>query len=293
MNKLQGRMLRYIKPSQLKKEILLVYGHHTSIERCWELARAFSKYGAVTVPDFPGYGGMENLYKIYETPNIDNLADYLAAFFKLRYKQQRVTIVAIGFGFLITTRMLQKYPAIAKKIDLCIGINAFSHKDDIIISKPKLYWYKFAATVLSFRIPNALFRFIWVQTILPNIKNETIKQSTHSFTFRGDPFYEPSNVDYKLWVANDMRTHVQTINTMLSIDNCQVRVNLPVWHISFSGRTFFNENYVEQHLKVIFTEYHKLTTKFDLDLPFGSPASKIGKLIPPNLRKKLLEITST
>jgi pimeloyl-ACP methyl ester carboxylesterase len=292
MNKLQGRILRYIKPKQPKKEILLVYGHHTSIERCWELVRAFGRYGAVTVPDFPGYGGMENLYKIYENPSIDNLADYLAAVFKLRYKQRRVIIVAIGFGFAITTRMLQKYPDIAKKIDLCVGINAFSHKDDIIISKSRLYWYKFATSLLRFRTTSALFRLIWVRSILPGKDNETILRSIHNFSFRGDSFFEPSNVDYKLWVSNDMRTHAQTIKTMLSIDNCQDNVNLPVWNISFGDQTFLNENYVEQHLKVIFSEYHKLTTKFDLSLPFGSPNSHIGKIIPPSLRKKILELNS-
>lgn len=292
MNKLQGRMLRYIKSNQPNKEILLIYGHHTSIERCWELARELGKYGAVTVPDFPGFGGMENLYKIYENPSIDNLADYLAAFFKLRYKQRRVTIVSVGYGFIVTTRMLQKYPEIVKKIDLCIGINAFSHKDDIIIGKLKLYWYKFATSVLSFRFTNALFRFIWVRLMLSGVNNEAILQSIHNFSFRGDSFFEPPNVDYKLWASNDMRTHVQTIKTMLSIDNCQDNVDLPVWNISFGDQTFLNENYVEQHLKVIFSEYRKLTTKFNLDLPFGSPNSKIGKIIPPPLRKKLLEINS-
>jgi hypothetical protein len=89
-----------------------------------------------------------------------------------------------------------------------------------------------------------------------------------------------------------MRTHAQTIKTMLSIDNCQDNVNLPVWNISFGDQTFLNENYVEQHLKVIFSGYHKLTTKFDLSLPFGSPNSHIGKIIPPSLRKKILELNS-
>jgi pimeloyl-ACP methyl ester carboxylesterase len=291
MNKLQGRMLRYTKSNQPNKEILLVYGHHTSIERYWELTKVFGKYGAVTVPDFPGFGGMENLNKINEFPNIDNLADYLAAFFKLLFKQRRVTIMAVGFGFLITTRMLQKYPDIAKKIDLFVGINAFSHKEDIVIKKGRLYWYRFSAHLLNTKLTSALFRVFWLKVMLPRINNDAIKNSIQHFDFRGDSFYEPSNVDYKLWSVNDMRTHAQAIKTMLTIDNCQNRINLPLWHISFGDRTFLNDNYVEQHLKVIFSEYHKLSSRFNLDLPLGSPYSKVRIIIPQKLRKKLSELT--
>lgn len=292
MNKLQGRMLRYTKANQPNKEILMIYGHHTSIERCWELTKVFGKYGIVTVPDFPGFGGMENLYKIYEHPNIDDLADYLAAFFKLRYKRRRVTLVSIGFGFLIATRMLQKYPDIAKKIDLCVGINAFAHHEDINIDRSRRYRYRFTAFLLRNRVVSALFRFLWLKVYLPRYDDNAILQSIHRFNFRGDSFFEPSNVDYKLWSANDFRTHAQAIKTMLTVDNCRYRVNLPLWHISFGNQTFFNDSFVEQHLKVIFAEYHRLTSGFNLEIPLGSPNNKIIKIIPPKLHKKLLEINS-
>lgn len=293
MNNLQGRMLRYTESNQSNKEILLVYGHHTSIERCWELVKVFGKYGAVTVPDFPGFGGMESLHKIKEFPNIDNLADYLAAFFKLRYKQRRVTIVAIGFGFLITTRMLQKYPDIVKKIDLCVGINAFSHGEDIVIGRLRKYWYLLATNTLNIRFASVLFKVLWLKIFLPRVNNQHILNSTHHFTFRGDSFYEPANVDYKLWSVNEIRTHAQAIRTMLTIDNCRDRINLPLWHITFKNQTFFNDNYVEQHLKVIYSEYHKLNSKFKLDLPLGSPYSKVNVIIPAKLRQKLSKLSNS
>jgi len=290
MNKLQGRMLRYTTANQPNKEILLVYGHHTSIERCWELIKAFGKYGIVTVPDFPGFGGMENLYKLNERPNIDNLADYLAAFFKLRYKRRRVTLVSIGYGFLIATRMLQKYPDIAMRIDLCIGINAFAHREDIIITRSQYYRYRFTAYLLKNRVSSVLFRFLWLKLFLPRYDDRNIQQSIHKFNFRGDSFFEPSNVDFKLWSANDIRTHAQAIKTMITINNCQYRVNLPLWHICFGNQTFFNDTFVEQHLKVVFTDYHKLVSRFNLETPLGSPNNKIDKIIPAKLRKKLSEI---
>ena len=139
MNGLQGRMLHLPAPKGKNREILLIYGHHSSLERWWGLAQVLNRYGAVTMPDLPGFGGMESFYKIGKKPSIDNLADYLAAFVKLRYKRRRVTIVGMSFGFVIATRMLQRFPDLVKKVDLMISIVGFAHRDDFIFSKTR-YW---------------------------------------------------------------------------------------------------------------------------------------------------------
>jgi pimeloyl-ACP methyl ester carboxylesterase len=83
MNGLEGRMSHLpARNKKQKREILFIYGHHSSIERWWGLSLELNKLGAVTVPDLPGFGGMKSLYKIGQAPTIDNLADYLAAFVK-------------------------------------------------------------------------------------------------------------------------------------------------------------------------------------------------------------------
>src|SRR3954467_13947355 len=114
INGLQGRMLRAPSNTNKKREILLVYGHHAALERWWSLVENLVQYGNVTMPDLPGFGGMESFSKINTKPTIDNFADYLAAFVKLRYQRKRVTIYAISYGFVVVTRMLQRYPEIAK-----------------------------------------------------------------------------------------------------------------------------------------------------------------------------------
>ena len=78
------------------------------LERWWGLVQNFNEYGAVTMPDLPGFGGMDSFYTIGRRPTIDAFADYLAAFIKLRYKRKRITIVGISFGFLVATRMPSK-----------------------------------------------------------------------------------------------------------------------------------------------------------------------------------------
>ena len=84
INGMNGRMLHIAAPKNKNKELLLLYGHHSSLERMYGIAEDLNQYGAVTMPDFPGFGGMDSFYTIGMQPSIDNLADYLASFVKLR-----------------------------------------------------------------------------------------------------------------------------------------------------------------------------------------------------------------
>src|SRR5918999_1439059 len=76
---LNGRALELPAPAgkETHLPILLIYGHHSSLERMYSAAKAFNAYSRVTVPDLPGFGGMPSLTTVHKAPNIDNLADYL------------------------------------------------------------------------------------------------------------------------------------------------------------------------------------------------------------------------
>src|SRR5688572_21813168 len=89
MNGLSGRMLYIPAKNSKKRQMLVISGQHTSIERMEALAHELAKYGTVTVPDLPGFGGMEPLYKLGVKPDLDTMADYLASFIKLRYMRKR------------------------------------------------------------------------------------------------------------------------------------------------------------------------------------------------------------
>src|SRR4030095_591910 len=142
MNGLRGRMLRMPPPKNKKREILFVYGHHSSLERWWGVVQVLNRYGGVTMPDLPGFGGMESLYKIGEKPDMDTMADYLAAFVKWRYKNRRVTIIGLSYGFTVVTHMLQRYPDLVKKVDLLISVVGFVHHEDFIFSKSRMFAYR-------------------------------------------------------------------------------------------------------------------------------------------------------
>ena len=51
-------------PKNRDRNILLIYGHHAMLERWWGLVENLNLYGTVTMPDMPGFGGMDSFSKI-------------------------------------------------------------------------------------------------------------------------------------------------------------------------------------------------------------------------------------
>lgn len=289
INGLQGRMLRMPAPKGKKREILFVYGHHSSLERWWGLIQDLNQYGAVTVPDLPGFGGMESLYKIGRKPDIDTLADYLATFIKLRYKRKKVTIAGLSFGFVVATRMLQRYPDLVKKVDLLVSVVGFSHKDDFAFTKTRWTFYRYAAGIMSYRIPALLFRNVALNPTVLRLAYHRTNNAKHKFKDM-DKKQIRAMMDFEihLWHCNDMRTHAYTLKQFLMLDNCGVRVNLPVWHVTVSADNYFDKHRVEQHLNVIFNDVHVVEAEMDHHAPsIVATPEEVAPLIPKQIRRVL------
>lgn len=289
MNRLRGRMLRMPAPHGRNREILFVYGHHSSLERWWGAVQELNRYGAVTVPDLPGFGGMDSFYKIGEKPTLDNFADYLAAFIKLRYKRRRVTIIGLSFGFVVATRMLQRYPDLAKKVDLFISVVGFAHHDDFSWSRSRTLFYRNAAKLLTYRAPNFLFRTIALSPFVLRRVYSRMHNARHKFA-GADEAQRKLFMDFEvyLWHCNDLRTQAMSIVEFFKLDNCRRQIDLPVWHISVSGDQYFDAHRVEQHMRVIFKDYHHVPAKMDLHAPSViAEAKDIAPLIPQRIRRLL------
>lgn len=289
INGMEGRMLKMPAPAGIDKEMLFVYGHHSSLERWWGLMQVLNHYAAVTMPDLPGFGGMDSFYKIGKKPTIDNLADYLAAFVKMRYKRKKVIIAGMSFGFVVVTRMLQRYPELSKKVIMLISIVGFAHKDDFTFSKPRYYGYLTLSRVLSHRLPAAFFRHVALQPLIlrsiygrtHNAKNKFKDTSKEQFKFLMD-------FEIGLWHDNDVRTYMYTTTQFLRFDNCQQAVDLPVWHVSAQADHFFDSNIVEQHMRIIFTDFHSTMSKLTTHAPSVIANEKLAApLVPANLRRIL------
>lgn len=290
MNHLHGRML-YLPPknSRKRRQILLVYGHHASLERMFGLAEELNKYGAVTMPDLPGFGGMESFYKIGEKPTLDNLADYLAAFVKLRYKRRRVTIMGMSFGFLVVTRMLQRYPELAGKVDMLVSIVGFAHKQDFRFKKHNYLLLRYGLSLLSNRGPAWLVKTLVLRGPLIRATYALISKTNDKFLHTTKETYK-QQVDFEvnLWRNNDPRTQAETAVSMLTVDLCDKRVDLPVYHTTVKNDRYFDNHMVIQHLNVIFNSVIEVPIKAAAHAPTViAEAKDAAPFIPVKLRRVL------
>ncbi len=293
MNGLQGRMLRMPPPRGKKAEFLIVYGHHGSLERCFGLAESFNEFGGVTVPDLPGFGGMKSFYRIGEKPDLDTLADYLAAFVKLRYRRSRLSIGGHSFGFLVVTRMLQKHPDIAKRVDILISITGFTRNDEFNLSPSKKFLYRSIARFFCRKLPSVFFRNVMLHPSI--IKFYYARTSSGKAKLRGLSNEEREKIlqnEVRSWRSSDVRTYMMTIITMFSVDNCTQSVDAPVWHVMVNDDDYLNNQIVEQHMQVIFRSYQKIPTKMTRhSLGFIGDKKTASPLMPSQLRTMLRSAT--
>lgn len=291
MNGLQGRMLHMPAKKAGGREILVVYGHHAMLERWWGLVQNLHTYGTVTMPDLPGFGGMDSFYKIGQKPSIDNLADYLAAFVKLRYKRRRITILGISFGFVVATRMLQRYPDLAKKVDLIISAAGFARHDDFKFTRPRMAFYRGLSKTVSWPVFSTLWRVIALNPWVLRKAYAKTHNAKHKFAEVAaipEQFEAMMDFEIKLWHQNDVRTHFATSNEFLRLDNCKKRVPVPVWHVYTVNDQYFDKHVVEQHLKVIFDDYTETPTKLEKHVvSVLADKKETAAFIPQKLRRHL------
>jgi pimeloyl-ACP methyl ester carboxylesterase len=288
---MRGRIMRMPAPKgkAKKSEILLLYGQHASLERMAGIAEFLNVYGAITVPDLPGFGGMDSFYKVGSKPTLDNYADYLAALIKLHYKNKRIRIVAVSFSFLIVTRMLQRYPDIAGRVDLLVSFVGFLHRDDFHV-KPFYYWsWRTLGKTFSGKFSSSLFRYVVLQPW--NIRFAySLVSSKHPKLKKSAELEKKRQVDYeiKLWQMNDTRTRMKTLTLMLTADLCDKRVKLPVYHVSATEDFYFDNNMVEQHMKVVYSAFENIPSESETHMPTVLvDAAEAGPFVPPRLRELL------
>lgn len=294
MNGLSGRMMRMPAPKGKKREILFVYGHHSSLERWFGVAKFLNKYGAVTMADLPGFGGMQSFYKIGEKPTLDNMADYLAAFIKLRYRNKTVSIAGLSLGFVMVTRMLQKYPELTKKVDMLTSLAGFAHKDDFIFKRRTYLLFRYTTSFFTNRLPAAfvqhliLRRFI-IKNTYRFVEKHFIKD-VHSKIHGASEEERERRIEFevKLWQSNEVRTYMSTALTMLKLDITGEHVDLPVYHVAVDADRYFDNVRVEQHLRMIYKDFHMLKSKSTSHAPsIISDEKDAAPFVPISLRRML------
>lgn len=290
INGLSGRMLRIAAAKKnKKKEILFIAGQHTSIERIMGLAEYISNYGNLTSPDLPGFGGMDPFYAIGRRPTLDNMADYLATFIKLRYRNRRATVIAVSYGFAVITRMFQKYPELVKKVDLLVSISGIVNKDDFRWKKHNVFLMKNGARLFSRRVPALLATFIGIrapvikglysiaETKHPKLRDATGKERKKRIAF-----------EVILWKQNDFRTWMETCVSMFRLDLSGQPVDLPVYHVAIDSDHYFDNSLVEEHMRNIYKDFTLIKGKGSAHVPTIIATPKEAAIFIPESLRRLL-----
>lgn len=294
---MSGLKGRYVKapasnPAAKNVNILVIHGHHSSHERLQGVIELLTEYGNVCVPDMPGFGGMSSLFSVGEKPSVDRLADYMAAFVKLHYgKRKKFVVVGYSMGFLVATKLLQKYPQLHPQVLDIISVAGLVHYDDISFSKNRKLFYHISANIvgtpLAAYLTKAIFLRKWflgtIYTRLHNAKDKfgnLDKQSVKKM------------VDFEvgLWRANDVRTWCYTTKEMLTADLLTGQKQLPFNLISVTVKNdrYFDTATTEQHLNIAYQKVVSITA--DLEQHGGSrieTAAEAAGFLPAKVRKHL------
>lgn len=291
INGMDGRML-YLPPKRNQtNELLVIYGHHSSLERWWGLAQNFNDVGGITMPDLPGFGGMDSFYKIGRHATLDNYADYMAAFVKMRYRRKKVIIVGISFGFLVATRMLQRYPELTGRVTMLISAMGFMHKDNFLFSPTRYNLYRYTAEAVS--LPPLPFVFRHTVLTAPVLKAfyARTNNAKHKFKIAQDnPELRKAIMDMEvtLWQNNDARTWTRTTVELLTVDNTTVKVNIPVWHVHTPHDNYFDNDVIEQQMRVVFSTYQPVIVHAKAHSPSVVATKKeAAAFMPKELRDML------
>ncbi|HSE61336.1 MAG TPA: alpha/beta hydrolase [Candidatus Saccharimonadales bacterium] len=291
INGLNGRIAHMPAPTQGAPEVLFIYGHHSSLERWWGILALLNQYCAVTMPDLPGFGGMDSLYKIGKPATLDNLADYVADVIRQRYQDRKVIIIGMSLGFVIVTRMLQRHPELTLNVEKLISLFGFAHTDDFVMPPKQRKFYLRGSRLFSLPLTHRLYRVALLNRFVLSRAYHKTPNAREKFK-HATPEEHKRAMDFEigLWQDNDLRTYMKTSAEFLTLDNTRVRINLPVYHVAVARDRYFDNSSVRKHFSKIFSSYHLLA-----ELQNGShaptrvaTAEEAKTLIPDELLKAVI-----
>jgi len=282
---LRGRMLHVPGEPGRDREILLVYGHHALLERWWGLVQVLSEYGTVTMPDMPGFGGMESFYRIGRTPSIDEYADFLAAVVERHYRNRRFTIFGISLGFVVATRMLQRHPTLVNAVDLIASVSGWVHHDDLRLPGSLRQAVRQGSRLLSLPfIAPALQRALFNGPSVRAAYNFPIQRSKTRTGPASEHRRRLADLEVRLWKANDMRTHWATFAEIMALDNRNCEIGIPVWQVYISGDSYLDNDAVRRSLLMIYSDCYSCRVDLAVHAPSGIDGKDVmAALVPPRL----------
>ena len=295
---LKGRLWRAPAkaPEKNKNIILLIYGHHASLERNAGLVAYLQNFGQVVAPDLPGFGGMDAFYKLGQKPKLEAYAQYLHNFIEEHLPpQQSFSLVSMSFGFLVVTRMLQKYPQHAKNIKLLISLAGFVSSKALKFKPLRLKLYRFLALIIQWQAIAFIYRYLLLNSFILR------RFYAHTYLARSKFAHKKSlekkkllEMEIKLWQCNDVRTWAATASMMLTIDIKDPLINITLHQAKPQGDQYFEAQINDAQLRSVF----KKLVFYEVDFKTHAPtviaqASEVEAFIPEKLHQELAQTAQT
>lgn len=273
INNLHGRS--GFMPSSRKnarKRIVLVYGLHSSIERMQGTVQFLSDYGDVYVFDLPGIGGMDSFYSIGREPTLDNYADYLYTALRSRHLDSNVTIVAMSFGFIVATRMLQKYPLTQQWFETILSFVGFGRVQDFREYKRRQRNYLPLTRLLSTKTGSKIIKIGLFNRVSLAIMFRVLAlfNPKYKHAMDNDPIASFA-MERKLWQTNDTRTRFYLYTILFTFDltsHSGQKIAVPLHDLTTPTDQYFDADKVSNTLKTL---YERVSTS-SANMPLHAPS---------------------
>jgi hypothetical protein len=172
---------------------------------------------------------------------------------------------------------------------MLISIVGFSHKYDFSFKKSRIVYYTKGAKFFSRKLPSLFFYNVFLHpSLIRAAYSKTHNAKKKMANLSKQEKKDAVEFEVNLWRQDDIRTYMDMVVEMLTIDNCKKQVNLPVQHISVSTDQYFDHTVVEQHMRIIFNDF----TDHEAIIPNHAPSILASKeeaapFIPKSIRKIL------
>lgn len=247
-------------------------------------------HATITMPDLPGFGGMDSLYKIGKPATIDNLADYIADFIRQNYANKKFIIVGMSLGFVIATRALQRHPDLTGSVQKIISLFGFAHHKDFILPPKRFRTFLWGSRTFSLPVLATAYKKIALSRFVLSRTYHKTPHAKEKFKHLSAEM-QKENLEFEigLWQNDDLRTYMKTGHEFLTLDNTKAKIDLPVYHISVAQDRYFDNASVMKHLKQI---YQRVELLAELQSGTHAPtqiatAEEAKELIPDQLLKVL------
>ncbi len=248
---LRGRMLVHpARGNAAKRNIVFVYGIHGSLERFYGIIHFLARFGRVTVPDLPGFGGMEPFYSIGKRPSLDANADYLAKFIEKNVGSEPLTLIGLSYGLVVITRLLERHPELQSRVALAVSVMGLADGRDI-----KLRGMKRFAPEALFWIGRTrpLDRILQYMTVRPWVLRSMYRPQ-HPKMQALSAEERPEFIAYEsyLWQCNHMRTYSVCMHELFGLRATSAQIAVPVHHISTTRDHWLDIVSAERHLRQMY-----------------------------------------